>query len=157
MYPHSHFLATFFLAEIFVRLGYISHRLALICAVIAVLIDLDHFIEYIIIYRRASLRQAWNACVTNKLYGRTAIHRVFGVVMFALVTLIISIFSLQWAIVIGLGYYSHLFMDLLYNLWEKRTERTIKIKMFGYIIHTRRLEILIDLGLLVGLYLIVYM
>ena len=157
MFPHSHFLATLFLAEIFVRLGYISHRLAIICAIIAVLIDFDHFIEYVIVYGKFNFRKAWNVCVTNKMYGRTAIHRVFGISMFALLTLIISLFSIPWAIVVGLGYYSHIATDYLYYLWERRTEKKVKIKIWGMLIHIRPFEIAFDVVMLVAIYLVAYM
>ncbi|MBD3259664.1 hypothetical protein GF371_03465 [Candidatus Woesearchaeota archaeon] len=157
MYPHSHFIATLFLAEIFVRLGYISHRLAIVCAIVSVLVDFDHLIEYCIVYKRFSFKNAWNVCVANKLHGRTAVHRVFGIVVFALATLIISLFSLPWAIVIGLGYFSHLAVDLLYNVWIKKSEKMVKTKLLGFLFQIRYTEVTFDIIMLVVLYLVIYM
>jgi len=74
MYPFSHFLFALLIGEIFVKLGFLNHDLALLVAVIAVLIDVDHFIFYSVKHKDWDLKHAWNAAVSGHEKERTFIH-----------------------------------------------------------------------------------
>ena len=87
MYPFSHFLFALFIGEIFVKLNLLNHDLALLVAVIAVLIDLDHFIYYSIKHKDWNLKHAWNAAVSGREKERTFIHFKWG---FLIITLLLD-------------------------------------------------------------------
>ncbi len=88
MYPQSHFLFAYLLGLIFVKLGFISHRLALVIGLLAVFIDIDHYIDHVIHHKIFSFRKAWNdASVRHELSERTFVHHTFGFVLVGIVVL----------------------------------------------------------------------
>ena len=127
MYPQSHFLFSLLIALIFVKFGIFDYKIAMLIAIFAVFMDIDHFIVYVLKKHDYSLKDAWNADIKGKYKGRTFIHHYLG---FALITTIIIILffinkNLFW--IIGLSYYTHIFLDYTkLNILKIREKTTIK-------------------------------
>lgn len=155
MYPQTHFLFSFLIALIFAKYGVFDYKIALVIALVAVLVDLDHFILYIIKRKDWSLKDAWNADVKGKFrHARTFIHHYLG---FALITIIIIVLffvnkNLFW--IFSLGYYSHMFLDSAHLNILKIKEKLV-IKRFGFIERINKFELLFDIFLIIGIVLLV--
>ncbi len=151
MNPHTHFLFAFLLAEILVKFGILSHKLAVLVALIAVLIDIDHYIYYGVKHKSWDLRKAWNAAtVTHEKGGRTFIHHRVG---FLIITaLVIISFYLNKTVfwILAIGYYSHIFLDYV-NLDILRIKRSLRFKEEGFVVNVPVHEIVFDLLLIVGI------
>ncbi|MFC1754457.1 hypothetical protein ACFL96_13870, partial [Thermoproteota archaeon] len=70
MYPSTHFLATFLVAEVLVQVGIFNHYHALIAAVLTVLLDLDHYISYALRHKDFNFIHFWNDANTYLEEGR---------------------------------------------------------------------------------------
>ena len=143
MYPQTHFLVPFALAEILVKLGLFNHKLALIAGVVGIIIDLDHYLHRIIIHHDFSVKSAWNkAILQHDIHGeRTFIHHWSGLV--AVTIILLALFFLSWhvSVALFLGYYSHLFLDGLHIHIKKRW----KFKEGGLIFRIPIYEIILDI------------
>ena len=150
MYPQTHFLVPFALAEILVKLGLFNHKLALIAGVVGVIIDLDHYLHRIIIHHDFSVKSAWNkAILQHDIHGeRTFIHHWSGLV--AVTIILLALFFLSWhvSVALFLGYYSHLFLDGLHLHIKKRW----KFKEGGLIFKIPVYEIILDIILVLILF-----
>jgi membrane-bound metal-dependent hydrolase YbcI (DUF457 family) len=153
MYPQTHFLFPFFLAEILVSFGYLNHWQALIAGLVGMLIDLDHPIEYALIKKKFSWREAWNnSVVTHKVEGRTFIHHLYGFLLFTTLCLILVFFYWKISLIIFLGYHSHILLDYLHLHF---LEKKLKFKEFGFIFRIPRYEAVINLLLIIGIVLLI--
>lgn len=145
MYPPTHFIVTFFLAELFVKFGILTHNQALICATITVLIDLDHYIEYIIHSKSFNFKNAWNGASLHKFkYERSFIHHKNGVVIISL--LLIPLFFINQTIfyLFLLAYYSHIFLDYA-NLNFFYDDGKIKEELFNFIVNISNFEVAVNI------------
>lgn len=154
MYPQSHFLFSLLTALIFVKLNVFDYKIALLIALVAVLIDIDHFILFIIKRKEWSFKDAWNADVKGKFrHARTFIHHYLGFIL--ITTFIVVLFfinkNLFW--IIGLGYYSHMFLDYAHLNVLKIREKKI-IRGFGLMEKINKFELLFDIFLIVGIILL---
>jgi len=119
---HTHFLFPFATALILNKFGIISWKLVLLSGILGVLIDADHYIEYIIHAKsnRFSLKGAWNNAVRyHRFEERSFIHHWQG---FSLTSLIIfAVFFSYWQIslVLAIAYYSHMLLDHVHLKKEK--------------------------------------
>ncbi len=155
MYPQSHFLFSFFVASIFVKLGFFNYKIALFVALVGVLIDIDHFIVFIFKYNKFSLRDAWNRAVKGLYAGRSFIHHWIGFILIALVVVWLYYFNKNWFWIIGLGYSSHLFLDYAHLNILKIKER-MTIKEFGVTEKINKFEVLLDIFLVIGIILLYF-
>ncbi len=116
MYPQTHFLVPFFLAEILVKFGLLNHNLALMAGFVGVLIDLDHYLHRILIHHDFSLKRTWNAAIMHHdIHGeRTFIHHWSGLMTVTLLLFVMAFFSWHLSVALFLGYYSHLLLDDLH-------------------------------------------
>ena len=151
MYPHTHFLFAFLLAEILVKFDILSHKLAVLVALIAVLIDIDHYIYYGVKHNSWDIRKAWNAAtVTHEKGERTFIHHSIG--FFIITALIIIGFYFNKTVfwILTIGYYSHIFLDYV-NLNILRIKRSLRFKEEGFVVDIPVHEVVFDLLLIVGI------
>ena len=111
MYPFSHFLFAFLIGKIFVKLGFLNHDLVMLVAVIAVLIDVDHFVFYSVKHKDWNLKHAWNASVLGHEKERTFIHFKWGFLIITLVFVVLYFFNFTVFLILALAYYSHIFLD----------------------------------------------
>jgi len=156
MYPQTHFLFAFFLAEIFVQIGWLNHYSALICAVLAVIIDFDHIIEHFLLTKDRSLKRFWNNSVMkNDPRERTILHHLPGFIIFLILPIAIWFSAVQnrpAAIIIAVAYWSHMFLDTIrIHIMMKKVD----IKECGFHIPIYMHEVALDAAFLVlGLVLI---
>lgn len=148
MYPLSHFLVPFVLAEILIKFGYLNHRLAFLCGLMAVLIDFDHYLHRVFIHHDFSLKNTWNKAVTNHdIHGeRTWLHHWKGFLVVTLVLTIIYFINQVWCLILSLAYYSHIILDRLHL----QVHRVLKLKEFHLVFRIPFYEIFLDLVLVLG-------
>ena len=145
MYPLTHFLFPFFIAQIFVKLNYLDYKLAIITGIIAVLIDLDHWIYRIIKFHEFNPKNAWNNAVKkHDPKERTFLHHKPGMILIASLTLILLFFSWKSALILALAYYSHILLDNLHL----KLKSYLKMEEEGFIFKIPFYEIIFDLILI---------
>ena len=111
MYPQSHFLFSFLVASVFAKLGVFDFRVALLVAVFAFLVDVDHFILFVSKFKDSSLRNAWNKAVYGKYAGRTFVHHWIGFLILTVIIIGLYFYNLNLFWIVGLGYYTHMILD----------------------------------------------
>lgn len=154
MFPQSHFLFAFFISEILVKLGFISHTIAISIAILATLIDIDHLICFALKRHEISLKHAWNECVRGRMYERTFIHHKIGFILITALIVITYFINPTITLILSIAYYSHIFLDYAHlNILRIRGKVTDNIE--GYAIKINKFEILFDVILLVGIILLI--
>jgi hypothetical protein len=154
MYPQSHFLFALFISLIFVKFGVFSYQVALIIAIIAVFVDIDHFINFIIRRKDYKLKDAWNAIVVRHFHGRTFIHHIIGFTIITGIILALFFLNRTWFWIIGLAYYSHMFLDYVkLNILKIKGIETIK--ELGLVERISKFELMFDIFLVIGIVLLV--
>ena len=154
MYPQTHFLLPFFVGAILVKLGWFSWELALLAGIFGVLIDLDHYIEHIFHAKknRFSLAHTWNTSViTHKFEQRSFIHHKVGAVVVTLLLIVLAVFSHLWSLMFALAFYSHMLLD---HVHMKHPHQII-IKLFGFYERESKVELVLDVLLIIGIVLVV--
>jgi len=147
MLPHTHFLFAFLIGEILVKRGIFSLQLAVLTAILAVLIDLDHFIFYSVKHTNLSLKNAWNAAVLHHEQERTFIHHAVGFIIITLIIIITYFINLTATIVLATAYYSHLFLDFAHlNIFKAKD--VFRFREAGYSFKIPLYEIIIDILLI---------
>lgn len=148
MDPHTHFLFPFAIALILNKLGIISFKLALLCGIFAVLIDIDHYVEYILHAKknRFSLIATWNNSMRyHRFIGRSFIHHWQGFCILSLVFVALSFFDWKLAFILAIGYYSHILLDHI----ALRKEGFIKSKVGKVFVKESESEFVLDIILLI--------
>jgi hypothetical protein len=135
---------------ILVKFGILDYRLALFVAIFAVLVDLDHFIKFAFRKKDYSLKDAWNAATTKHYQERTFIHHSVGFAIFSLVIVVLYFINKNVFLVVGLGYYTHIFLDYGHlNILKIKGTRTIK--EMGFIERIGKFELMFDIFLIIGI------
>lgn len=149
MYPWTHFLFPFFIAEILVSFSYLNHWHPLIAGIIGILIDLDHPVEFAFVRRKFSFRQAWNnSVVSHKINGRTFIHHWLGILIVAILCFGLLFFNPSLALIVAFGYYSHILLDYIH---VKVLDKSIRFREFGFSFRIPEYELVLDIFLLFGI------
>ena len=154
MYPQSHFLFSFLIALIFVKFGVFDYKIALLVGVVAVLIDLDHYITFIFKYKEMNFKDAWNKAVKGIYAGRSFIHHTIGFVLITTLIILLYYFNKTWFWIIGIGYYTHMFLDYA-HLNVLKIKEKMTIKEFGITERINKFEILFDIFLIIGIILLI--
>lgn len=144
MLLYTHFIFPFAIALILTKLDILSLKLAILCGMIGVLIDLDHYIEHILHARtkRFSLKEAWNNSMKFHTFRqRSLIHCWQGAFILTLSFLILMLFNWKIALLLGISYYSHLFLDYIHL----NREKILKWKINRIYFRESSLEIILDL------------
>ncbi|MBS3168235.1 metal-dependent hydrolase [Candidatus Woesearchaeota archaeon] len=152
MLPQTHFLTAFLIGTLFYNLNLISIYLLFIIGILAVLIDIDHLINYLRKKKRLSVKETWNN--SSRINERSFIHSLKGIVLIFILTIILLGFYPKIAIIIGISYFSHIFVDQI-----PKNPPFIKVKIFNFNLDKKLsyLEIGIDLILLVSIIVIFYL
>ncbi|MBW2993252.1 metal-dependent hydrolase [Candidatus Woesearchaeota archaeon] len=148
MLPYTHFLFPFTISLLLVKLNIFTWEYAVLCGIIGVLIDIDHYVEHILNAKskKFSLKATWNDSARfHRFNGWSFVHHWQGALVFGLV--IAGIYFLNWkiALILGIGYYSHLLLDYA-NIKQKKFLRT-KIDKFYFI--ESYLEVILDIILII--------
>ncbi len=88
MNPHTHFLFPFAIALILNRLGVVSWKLALVCGIVGVVVDADHYAEHLLKAKtqRFSFMRAWNDAIRFHHFDeRSSIHHLNGFLVLSLI------------------------------------------------------------------------
>lgn len=154
MYPQSHFLFALFIGFIFAKFGVFNYKIALLIAVFAVLVDIDHFINFAIKKGDYSLKDAWNAGVLKHMKERTFIHHYLGFILITAIIVLLFFLNKTWFWIIGISYYSHMFLDYA-KLNVLKIKGRVIIKEAGFVEKINKFELLFDIFLLIGIILLV--
>ncbi len=154
MYPQSHFLFSFLIALIFVKYEVFDYKIAFFIAIFALLIDIDHYINFAIRRGDYSLKDAWNTVTVRHFKGRTFIHYYFGFVLITLLIIFLFFMNKTWFWIVGLSYYSHIFLDYAKLNILKIKEKMI-IKEEGFVAKINKFEILFDIFMIIGIILLI--
>ena len=127
MLPQTHFLFAFLLGLVGFKLAYLTLTQALIAGFVGMLIDLDHLFSFII-HKEFNLRKIWNEFLHHEHEG-TIIHGWVGLILMTILLVVLGIFYLNLAIIIGIGYYTHFVLDLVYI----KTSKKLVIKEPGFV------------------------
>ncbi len=118
MHPHTHFIGGALLGGIFYRLGLVHAYDLLIIGVIAVLIDLDHYIYYV--HRTGEINpfRFWNHAndmgyVSRNIGMRSFIHHYNGMAVVFPLLLVVTMLDLKLGIILLSAYVSHMVLDHL--------------------------------------------
>ncbi|MBT3691489.1 hypothetical protein HOD75_02940 [archaeon] len=150
MYPFTHFLFAFFIGEILVKYNIFNHQIALITALIATLIDIDHFIYYGIKHKDWNLKHAWNGAVYKKEPERTFIHHKLGFILITLIIIATYFINPIISYILAIAYYSHMFLDYIPQIFIT-PQKTIKTKEAGFRINIALYEIIFIILLIIGI------
>jgi len=153
MYPQSHFLFSFLIASVFVKFGVFDWRVALLVGLVGMFIDLDHFLNFAIRRDDYSLKDAWNAVVVRHFIGRTFIHHWIGFILMTIIIVGLYYWNMTWFWIIGLGYYTHIFLDYA-KLNILKIKGTEVIREEGFVMRISKFEIMFDIFLLIGILLL---
>ncbi len=155
MYPQSHFLFSLLIALVLANFGIFTYGIAFLIAFASVFVDIDHFIIFAVKRKEWNLKDAWNSEVKRKFkHARTFIHHYLGFVLMTFITTILFFINKNLFWIIGLGYYSHMFLDYTHLNVLKIKER-VTIKEFGLIERMDKFELMFDMALLIGIVLVI--
>lgn len=151
MYPQSHFLFALLIAEILVAFNLLNHQFAFLTAVIAVVVDFDHYAMFVLKYKCLRPKEFWNSHVLEKnKIERTSIHHFPGFSIALLISVILFFVNLTAFFVFVTAYFSHLFLDYLPRTKRKRLE----LKPFGFMMKISIYEIIFDFVLIAAILLL---
>lgn len=156
MYPLTHFLLAFLIGLILVYYGQFNLFQAFITGLVALLIDIDHFIYYSIRKKDFSFKNAWNAAVKHKLNERTLIHHLPGFLISSLILLILFFLNKTWFLILFIGYYSHIFLDYLDIKRWLEVKRKIKFKEEGFYFKIPIYEIILIMAMIILIILLIF-
>lgn len=148
MYPPTHLIAGLFMGQLGVQVGFFTQPQAWIVALLALLVDLDHFLFFAYKHRKFDLRAAWDAAVSGKEKGeRTALHHGWGYIIFSGFLFLLWWIEQSWAWMVGLAYFSHMFLDYIPILKTKRWN----FKLLKFKFQLTDAEIILNILLLLGI------
>jgi len=153
---YTHFLFPFVIASVLAKFNIISWKLAFVCGLIGMFVDVDHYIEQIIHSKinRFSLKSAWNNAIRfHRFNQRSFIHYGIGALILTFIFLILAFFSWRIALISAIGYYSHLLLD--YTSFKR--EKVIRWKLGGLYMKESVIELLLDLILILILVFVIYL
>ena len=152
MYPQSHFLLALLLGLGLMKQGILSWQLALVTAIIAVAIDIDHFLSFVYRHHDFSFKHAWDAAVIkHEKKERTIIHHPIGFVVLSLFIIATYFINITWFYVLAIAYFSHYLIDHIpYQQYSKK--KRIKLLFLNFEVYS--LELIFDVLLLIGIVLI---
>ena len=151
MYPHTHFLVAFLIGEIFVSLGLITHIHALLCGIIAFLIDIDHYFSHGVKTKDWNFRNAWNSTVVKRdIVERMHAHHKSGILYLVMIGVSIFLQDIGLMSIFFVGYFSHLLLDYM-GLNIAKRHHIKRYRLGKYLMKISHYEWLVGLFALIGL------
>lgn len=146
MYPSTHFLFPLAISLVLVLFGFFNYYQAILTAFLGAFVDIDHYLHRIIYNKDFSLKSCWNKAVAHiDKRERTIVHHEKGFIIITILIAILIIFSLKYATIVALAYYSHFFLDNLHIKLKKK----FKLKKAGFKIQMPVYEIILNLILII--------
>ncbi|MBW2998080.1 metal-dependent hydrolase [Candidatus Woesearchaeota archaeon] len=147
MYPPTHFLLPFTIGLIFIKLGIFNIYHVFICAILGVLIDIDHYIMHIIKSKdkKLSLRDTWNQSTKYHAFRqRSFIHHNKGILIVSLIVILLFFINMTSAYIIAIAYYSHIILDYIHIT---KQEKYYKFRIFSLYLRESYSEVDLDIAL----------
>ncbi|MBU0894161.1 MAG: metal-dependent hydrolase [Nanoarchaeota archaeon] len=154
MYPQTHFLFSWLVGLIFVKLGFFNYKIALFVGLIGLFVDIDHYIKFVFSKGDFNLKDAFNRMARGVFSGRSFIHHWIGFVIITLIVVFLYLFNKNLFWILSLGYYSHIFLDYA-HLNVLKIKGKLIIKEFGFVEKVDKFEILFDIFLVIGVVLFI--
>jgi len=132
MLPHVHFLAGLLFGIVGMHIGILNGSEAVLVGVIAVLIDIDHFLVYIWREKSFDPRRFWNRSMSKKHYnGRTFIHHYHGIIGVGVLIVVVFLFNPVWGYILSAAYFSHMALDYMHIMSYEKAKKHI-LHMIGF-------------------------
>lgn len=154
MNPQTHFLFSFLLATLFVKINIISWNIAFFIGIATILFDLDHYIEHILHSKKYpfSLSDTWNNSEKfHRFKQRSFLHHFSGFFIITILFVIFLFIKAQWALILALIYYPHIFLDYV----RLRKESYFRKKIGIFYVQETPFELFLDCVLLL-LFIIIF-
>ncbi len=150
MYPLTHFLFPLALSLVLLKLNFFPNiYFVFLAALTGFLVDIDHYIHRIIVYKDFNIKNCWNKAVLNKdKKERTLIHYKKGIIIITLILILIFFISKLTTFALAIGYYSHILLDNLHIKLKKK----FNLREFGFVIKLPLYEFILDLILILLIY-----
>ncbi len=152
MMPRTHFLigvCVGLVINLFIPLSFWHVFLA---GFIAVIIDLDHLINFWRIRHDLSVRKAWNTAFKHLGFERSFLHRRYGILFFAVLSIFLGFFSHKLGVVVFCAALSHWIFDHAH--FKKLHERFIEVHHWLYPISREELALDLVFVLMISLLLV---
>ncbi|MEK6852487.1 MAG: hypothetical protein AABX59_01280 [Nanoarchaeota archaeon] len=153
MLPHTHFLVGIVFALLAWKSNFLSLAVALLIPLLAVAIDLDHFVIMLLKLKTINLR-VWNRAVNRQISLWSFIHYWPAFFVITSASILLYFVSPQYSYIIAASYVPHFLLDKLYKKLARGRERNIK-QIFGINYYIYEFEIVFDLLLLVAIFLLI--
>jgi len=151
MLPQTHFLFALLVAMVFNKLGHLSVKLVIITAILAVLIDLDHLVEYFVHRKKISLKNTWNNAVRfHKFEERSFVHHIQGFVIVTGTVAFLAFLYWKVALVMAIAYYTHMLLDYVHM----KKDKFLRFKFANLYFKEAYQEIALDAVLLLSILLV---
>jgi hypothetical protein len=150
MYPQTHFLFSWLVALILVRLNIINYKIVFFVVLFSVLVDLDHYLSYIITYKKINFKKAWNNHVQYSSREKNFIHNKVGFLVITLISVLIYFINKNVFWILVLSYYGHILLDFIHIKHLKFREK-ITLNFLGFSQKITKIEVLFDILLVITL------
>ena len=155
MYPTTHFLYAFLVGEILVKLGLISHWIALSIGILAVLVDVDHLFDSFKKLGTINLKKAWNSTTVDRIVGRSFLHSKLSVFIITILEIFLFFLSRTIFYVIASAFYSHIILDIIESeLNKNKSAPRFKFNIFGFELRYLHTEFFMDIISVAGIILL---
>lgn len=146
MLPHTHFLAGFVFGLIGIKLGLFGFYTALLIGIFAVLIDIDHLINYYLHKGKPDFKATWNTAVRDKKAGYlwSFVHHWPMFFISLLFLGILSQFNFKLFYLLSAIYIPHFLLDHLAVFVDYRIEKHKYKKIGSLLIQISYLEFFFD-------------
>lgn len=152
----THFIFPFFICLVLYKLQIISLRFAIIAGLIGVFVDIDHYIEHIILSKKNkfSIVDTWNNSEHfHRFAQRSIIHHTEGATIITVVLLLLALIYPTIALIIAIAYYSHLYLD---HIWINKPHY-LQLKVGKLYYRETHFEVFLDICLIIACILIFYL
>jgi hypothetical protein len=130
MYPHSHLIIGFIFGVLGWKIGVIQTNDIFIIALLSVLIDLDHYLDYIVRNKDYHPKRFLNSVLSKKDNHNTIFHNITGITIIVPFIFIIGWFDLRLGYIALVSYLPHMILDHI-DLVNKRLVNYDIVEIFG--------------------------
>lgn len=151
MYPHTYFLTALFTGFVLRQIWNLDLHSIFSAAILAVLIDLDHFFSYLYHHKKLHLGEAWSWAVYHHKNELTFFHTVRGFFLLLGLKVLLAFLNTSWFAILAIAYWTHIFLDTLHAYSRKFCQQKFCIGEFQFHIRILIVELVLDLALLMGI------
>jgi hypothetical protein len=130
MYPHAHLIAGFLFGVIGWKIGVISPNDIFIIALLSVLIDFDHYVDYVLHNKDSHPKRFLNSVASKKDNHKTILHNLTGIAIIVPLIFILGWVDLRLGYIALVSYLPHMIMDHI-DLVNRRLVNYDIVEIFG--------------------------